>query len=413
MKIFFLLSWVFLSSQISAQSWIRQNPFPKLAELQDIDMDGDYGLVTGDQGTLFTTTNGGVTWVPRKSPVPDGFFQAATVVPNNSGQALYAGGYDLISSKNGGETWELSDEDVNLIHKIQYLPSGMILVLDQDFGLKSSDGGQSWEHFSMPGTNISAGHFTSEMNGWVQYGGFNNNQVWVTGDGGDTWNLRDTLKFPIISQIYMQNDLTGFLASRDFVYKTIDGGEHWVAMHSEPAQSILDMHVVNSNEIWTSENNGFVFYTLNGGTDWFNINPNIINSNRANAIFATDEGKVWVPGKYVSVSYTDDFGAFWWDQIPNLKSTLFQPSFLNEEVGIMAGSNGGLLKTTNGGATWDRIFHSPMEHFFSVKMLDTLTIMAASSTGTLWLSFDEGNNWGTYSMNLGSITDFHAVYYSN
>lgn len=412
MKIYLLLLWVCLSYQISAQSWIRQNPFPKLAELQDIDMDGDYGLVTGDHGTLFTTTNGGLTWVPRKSPVPDGFFQAALVVPNNAGQALYAGGYDLIISRDGGETWELSDEEVNLIFKIQYLPSGMILVLDQDYGLKSSDGGQSWEHFSMPGTDISAGHFTSEMNGWVQYGGFNNNQVWVTTNGGDTWNLRDTLTFPIISQIYMQNDLTGFLASRDFVYKTTDGGEHWIAMHSEPAQSILDMHVVNSNEIWTSQNNGFVFYTLNGGTDWFNINPNIINSNRANAIFATDEGKVWVPGKYVSISYTDEL-PFWWDQLPNVKSTLFHPHFLNEEIGIIGGSEGGIIKTINGGATWDRIFPPSMEHFFSVKLLDTLTIMAASSTGTLWLSFDGGNNWGTYNMNLGSMTDFHATDYSH
>ena len=62
MKIYILLLWVCFSYQISAQSWIRQNPFPKLAELQDIDMDGDYGLITGDYGTLFTTTNGGESW---------------------------------------------------------------------------------------------------------------------------------------------------------------------------------------------------------------------------------------------------------------------------------------------------------------------------------------------------------------
>ncbi|HQX45487.1 MAG TPA: YCF48-related protein [Saprospiraceae bacterium] len=412
MKAFFLLFMACLSYQIGAQSWIRQNPFPKLAELQDIAMDGDYGLVIGDQGTIFTTIDGGFTWVPRESPVPDGFFQAACIVPNSSGQTLYAGGYDLITSKDGGESWQLSNEEVSLIYKIQYLASGIIIVLDQDFGLKSVDGGQSWEKILMPGTNISAGHFTSEMNGWVQYGGFNNNQVWVTENGGDSWNLRDTIKFPIISEIYMQNDLSGFLASRDYVYKTIDGGLNWIAMHTEPANSILDMHVVNSNEIWTSENNGFIFYTLNGGTDWFNINPNILNSNRANAIFATDQGKVWVPGKYVSISYTDDFGSFWWDQIPNLKSTLFQPSFLNEEVGIIAGSNGGLLKTTNGGATWNRIFFPANEHFFSVTLLDSQTIMAGSSTGKLWLSFDDGSNWGPFSLDFGSISDFYAYDYS-
>ena len=48
----------------------------------------------------------------------------------------------------------------------------------------------------------------------------------------------------------MINDQLGFLAARDYVYKTTDGGDHWIQIHNNPVNSIQDMHVVNENMIW-------------------------------------------------------------------------------------------------------------------------------------------------------------------
>lgn len=403
-----LLGCLLLVSLTTAQSWVRQNPFPQLAVMQDIDFDGLFGIAAGDESTLFTTTNGGTTWVPRNLPQAGLLYQAVLVVPGSAGQFLLAGGYDVVISRDGGQTWHQANINAALVYKIQALPDGSIIVLDADNSWRSIDQGATWEPVNMPGSNITAGHFTSASNGWVQYGGFENNQVWVTTDGGASWNLRDPLKHPIISEIQMLNDQVGFMGSRDFVYKTTDGGNSWVKMHDTPAYSILDLHAINENEIWTCQNNGFVFYTLDGGSHWQETDPAIINSNRTNAIYANEQGSVWVAGKYVSLLHSPDNGLHWSDQIPNAKGTMYMPHFFNEDIGLVGSSEGVVLRTTNGGASWDKIQLDETENFFAVQMVTAEAMVIGSSSGRVFGSLNQGDTWTMIGENLGQVTDLHV-----
>ena len=393
---------------LSGQTWIRQNPFPKLAEFQAIAFDDQHGIAVGNESTIVTTSNGGVNWIPRKAPFEESLFQTALVVPGTSGQLMFAGGYQLIVSRDGGITWNLTSASTQLVHTIQALPDGTIIVLDSDKGLISKDNGESWQDFQMPGSFTSAGYFTSEMNGWVVYGGFENNQVWVTTDGGETWNLRDPLKHPVVSEIFMKDNLNGYLASRDYVYATSDGGNTWIKMHDNPVNSILDMHVVNTLEIWTCLHNGFIFYTLDGGNQWHEINPNIISSNKTTGIYANEDGEVWVSGKYVSIMYSSDSGTDWTDQVPNAKGIMYEPHFINENLGIIGSSEGTVLKTTNGGASFEKMQLGPNEYFFAAQMITDQAMMVGSSSGKVFGSNDQGANWSLLGENLGQITDIHA-----
>jgi len=393
---------------LHGQTWIRQNPFPKLAEFQAIAFDDQHGIAVGNESTIVTTSNGGVNWIPRKAPFEESLFQTALVVPGTSGQLMFAGGYQLIVSRDGGITWNLTSASTQLVHTIQALSDGTIIVLDSDKGLISKDNGESWQDFQMPGSFTSAGYFTSEMNGWVVYGGFENNQVWVTTDGGETWNLRDPLKHPVVSEIFMKDNLNGYLASRDYVYATSDGGNTWIKMHDNPVNSILDMHVVNTLEIWTCLHNGFIFYTLDGGNQWHEINPNIISSNKTTGIYANEDGEVWVSGKYVSIMYSSDSGSDWTDQVPNAKGIMYEPHFINENLGIIGSSEGTVLKTTNGGASFEKMQLGPNEYFFAAQMITDQAMMVGSSSGKVFGSNDQGANWTQLGENLGQITDIHA-----
>lgn len=393
---------------LSGQTWIRQNPFPKLAEFQAIDFDDLHGIAVGNESTILTTSNGGVNWIPRKAPFEESLFQTALVVPGTNGQLMFAGGYQLIVSRDGGITWNLTSASTQLVHTIQTLSDGTIIVLDSDKGLISKDNGESWQDFQMPGSFTSAGYFTSEMNGWVVYGGFDNNQVWVTTDGGETWNLRDPLKHPVVSEVFMKDNLNGYLASRDYVYATSDGGNTWIKMHDNPVNSILDMHVVNALEIWTCLHNGFIFYTLDGGNQWHEINPNIISSNKTTGIYANEDGEVWVSGKYVSIMYSSDSGTDWTDQVPNAKGIMYEPHFINENLGIIGSSEGTVLKTTNGGASFEKMQLGPNEYFFAAQMITEQAMVVGSSSGKVFGSNDQGENWSLLGENLGQITDIHA-----
>src|SRR5690606_39132886 len=97
---------IFAHLSLDAQEWVRQNPYPKLSQMTDIDFDGKYGLAVGRDSSIFTTNNKGVTWIPRKPTVNALTFQSALVVPGTFGQTMFAaGGAILVVSRDGGETW--------------------------------------------------------------------------------------------------------------------------------------------------------------------------------------------------------------------------------------------------------------------------------------------------------------------
>jgi len=411
MKLTFLTASLLFLTQFSySQEWVRQNPFPELSQMYDIDFDGPYGLAVGTDKTILVTTNGGATWIRQTATDSATIIQTAYVMPRTSGQLMLAGGGGILMlTENGGELWKTTHDEIPSVYKIQSLPGGILMALGSDFGIYSTDIGLLWHPFNMPGFGVTAGHFTSLMNGWVAFGGFDNQQVWVTTDGGTTWNVRDPLVHPVITSIDMLNDQVGFLASRDYVYKTTDGGNLWLPLHAIASEGgINDLHVVDENNLWSSLNNGSVYFSTDGGTIWNEVNPNLINSNKTLGIWANSEGKVWTVGKYLSILYSPNFGQDWTDQIPAAKETMFEPNFYNEFVGIVGGSDGTILRTKNSGAKWEEVNFPRDENFFGVMMIDDKIVVVGSSSGKIFLSDDLGDTWSVIGQNLGQITDLQA-----
>lgn len=401
---------IFLSTTIiSAQTWVRQNPFAHLSQLYDISFDGKYGLAVGADATIFTTSNFGITWVQQKPSALARTIESALVVPGTMGELMLAAGDSIIMvSKDGGDTWKVSYVEVPNLFKIQYLPGDVILAIGKDFGLWSIDDGTTWQPFNLPAFGVTAGHFVSVLEGWVALGDFDNVQIWHTSNGGFNWAVLDPQVFPLVNGIEMINDLVGFLASRDFVYKTVNGGLTWLKLHTDPVDHIQDLFVIDEDHLWTSLDNGSIYFSNNGGVTWERRDPNLINSNRTLAIWADVSGNVWTVGKYLSILHSDDFGQTWVDQIPGSKQTLFSPSFYNAFSGMVGGSDGAILKTKNSGATW-LTSHLPVEeNFFGTAMIDENTVIAGSSTGRVFITTDQGDTWKEIGSNLGQITDLHA-----
>ncbi|MEO5907406.1 MAG: YCF48-related protein [Saprospiraceae bacterium] len=282
------------------------------------------------------------------------------------------------------------------------------MALGKDFGVYSLNNGDLWQPFNYPAFGVTAGHFVSVTEGWVALGDFDNVQVWYTDNGGFDWELRDPQVFPLVSGIEMINDAVGFLASRDFVYKTIDGGFSWHPLNSIAASHIQDLHVTDENNLWAALDNGSVYFSNTGGSVWQEINPNLINSNRTLGIWGDASGRVWTVGKYFSILHSPDFGVTWIDQLPAAKQTLFEPNFFNAFVGMVGGSDGAILRTKNSGATWEAILFPRDEHFFGTVMLSDSVAVVGSSSGKVMKTSDQGETWTVIGENLGSITDLYA-----
>jgi photosystem II stability/assembly factor-like uncharacterized protein len=96
-------------------------------------------------------------------------------------------------------------------------------------------------------------------------------------------------------------------------------------------------------------------------------------------------------------------GMTWTDQIPSSKADLSSVNFFNDQVGYAAGGSGEILKTTNGGASWEvQSLGNPTSindmDFFSENQL------VVGSRDGLYLTPDGGNSW-----NPIAITDLDWV----
>ncbi|MDQ3016009.1 MAG: YCF48-related protein [Bacteroidota bacterium] len=405
------LTLIFLTTFGHSQTWVRQNPFVNLSQLNDIDFDGKYGVAVGEDAALFTTNNGGVNWIPRKPVSTATFLTAAFVVPGTMGQIMMAGGDSLVMiSRNGGETWNTTHNELPYVYKFQKLPDGTLMALGSDFGIYSVDNGLIWQPFNMPAFGVTAGHFNNTLEGWVAVGSFDNVQVWHTKNRGFNWELLDPLKHPYVNGIEMLSDSVGFLAARDYIYKTINGGRTWVQLNAFPTGGgIQDLFVINEDRIWTSLDNGDIYLSTNGGFQWEEKSPNVINNNRTLGIWANAEGKVWTVGRYLSILYSPDFGLTWTDQYPANKQTLFDPNFYNAFVGMVGGSDGTIMKTRNSGAVWEPVHFPREENFFGIAMTGDSTVVAASGTGKVFRSIDFGKTWNVIGQNMGQIRDLAAT----
>ena len=405
-----LVMTFFLAWDLTGQGWVRQNPIAQFTRLNDVDFDGLHGLTVGNDGILFTTHDGGNTWVSRKTPDADENLKTAFVLPGTNGQTMLAGGDSLVLlSTNGGINWSITWADIQGIYKIERLPSGEWLILGKTYSAKSLNQGLVWLPIINPDLTATAGYFTSAMHGWMDSGPINNRQIKVTTDGGQHWEIRDSIKFISITDLEMVNDTIGYLATGSQVYKTLDGGFNWNSLNANPTADITDLYVISSNEIWASLSNGNSFYSLTSGSSWVERQPDLYSNNSALAIYANLNGQVYMPGKYTSMLYSNDFGFTWRDQIPGTKVTLFQPHFYNEFIGLVGGAEGIILVTVNGGADWIPIQFPKVDNFFAAAMVDDHSMVIGSSRGRVYYSQNLGGTWDTIGTDLGQVTDIAVL----
>jgi len=398
-----------LTTLATAQTWVRQNPFGTLSQMYDIDFDGKYGLAVGADATIFRTVDGGLTW-DRQTPSPLARdIESAKVVPGTMGQVMIAGGDSIVMvTHNGGLLWKTSYVEIPNVYKIQVLPGNVFLALGKDFGIYSVDNGLTWQPFNMPAFGVTAGHFTSIEEGWVALGGPDNVRIWHTDDRGFSWEILDPQVFDLVNGIEMINDTVGFLAAKNFVYKTFDGGNLWWPLHTVPTNFIRDLFVIDEDHLWTSLDDGSIYFSNSGGSEWEEKTQNVLNSNRTLGIWANRAGKIWTVGKYMSILYSSDFGQTWADQLPATKQTLFAPDFYNAFIGFVGGDDGTVMKTVNSGAIWETISLPSVETFHATAMIDDSIIIIGSLTGNVFVSTDQGNSWKQIGENLEQITDLHA-----
>ncbi|GAB1350800.1 hypothetical protein MASR1M107_30150 [Ignavibacteriales bacterium] len=137
--------------------------------------------------------------------------------------------------------------------------------------------------------------------------------------------------------------------------------------------------------------NSLLFLTFPLMAQWVQIAP-ATTAYDLTTVCALSTDKVLVAGKGGVISISTNRGIKWETKVHSTREDFLDGDFYNENIGILS-TEGNILKTTNGGESWVRIYHSDNDHIIKVKMFDAQNYVAVSNSNYLIRSSNGGQTW--------------------
>lgn len=149
------------------------------------------------------------------------------------------------------------------------------------------------------------------------------------------------------------NKNTGWVTGIGKILKTTNAGMNWVEqVHPATNKPINSIHPVDSNIVYASGDFETILKTSNGGINWTSIRNGSWGQGKSyRGLFFINQNTGWFCGSGLYVLKTTDGGStfdstyIWWGY-------LFDMYFKDANKGLMVGEGGGIFKTTNAGLNW-------------------------------------------------------------
>ena len=451
-----LVSLAFATTlDVSGQHWQYVNPKPTNNPLQAMTFaDASTGFACGLNGTIVKTTDGGATWTSKYSGTPYHLF-AISFANSMTGLAVGMNGA-ILKTTDGGETWlEKSSGGLASIFTGVSFPVADTAYVSSYYDnglLRSTDAGESWSVIALP-TNPIELKFVSGKKGYFISGG----TLVRTLDAGVTWN--DLFYFPgnVYSLTYVDPLQAYACGDNSLIYKTDNGGAYWSTVYiGQSGQNFNCIFFPDPDHGYSLGEYLFGLKTTNGGANWDTITPGFYLANRlwmnsytTGLFFKTDNGygPPWlsrttdgfstshnlITGHFNNVKAITspspstcyavgdsgvfmkslDFGQTWNQYL--IGTSVFYPlnamSFINQDIGWVAGYHGTIAKTVNGGQTW---FEQSSGTTFSLNAIcfyDDLHGCAVGEAGICLKTNDGGLHWNT--LNLGTNLNLNCINFVN
>jgi photosystem II stability/assembly factor-like uncharacterized protein len=361
-KLFIFLSFIFLflNSTFSADGWIWQNPKPQGNTLSDIHaFDHSNAIAVGGAGTVMKTTNGGVDW---------------TIVSNVCGVSSFLTGLYFLDDKTG---WIVGSEGILL---------------------KTVDGGDYWFRRET-GTDytLHSVHFADALTGWIVG---ERGTILKTTDGGDSWNTQSDGAYDDYLCVFAVHPDTAWITGMfGKIFKTTNGGENWIRQHHPASQMRLQSaFFIDSKNGWVVGDYATIFQTSDGGTTWHR--QFCSGSNNLYHVHFTDKDTGWaVGGNSCAGTYciikTTNGGKRWLSHYisPSTSNWFLSVSFANSNIGWIVGRGGTILKSQDGGKSWNSQTQGTTDYLFSISFPDPENGFIVGDGSSFYKTTDGGETW--------------------
>ena len=304
---------------------------------------------------ICTTAMALAQWEPRPSSTTR-FLRDITFATPDLGFAVGDSGI-IVRTQDAGETWSVVFNDgISDLHAVHFASATLGFAAGDFFAtgviLRTMDAGMTWAPcFSGSWQQFRSIHFSDTLNGFVGSG------QWAmrTLDGGNTWiTMPDLSNLELVTAISFPSATVGyFIGGSDYsdqLWKTTDGGLT-VQPITNGFQSIKECAQFFNDSVgymggWYSP---MIARTDDGGLSWTEVgggqsawDMHFVNVN---------EGRIvqW-GGGWGSILRTVDGCATWITEYDEPNVQLEALHMVSDQLGFACGSNGLILKTTNGGA---------------------------------------------------------------
>jgi len=176
-----------------------------------------------------------------------------------------------------------------------------------------------------------------------------------------------------------------------FIFININVYSQWYLMNNLPIpfdSTLSDVYFVNSNTGWIVGDNGRIFMTVNGGTNWILKGSGTINS--LYSIYFTNSQIGWIAGAGGTIVKTINGGTSWVSQSSGTTNSLYSICFINSLTGWIAAGKS-IIKTSNAGTNWIMFYVGYT--FNSIYFTDSQTGWGVGSEGTKYKTTDGGTDW--------------------
>jgi len=214
------------------------------------------------------------------------------------------------------------------------------------------------------------------------------------------------------------------------VYITEDGGATWDAAAATPFVGSEDISAVvcfrvgrNTTRIIVARgtadagNPAEIAYSDDLGATWTNVDVGATNGQYvpdADALFALDPWHIWLTTQDGYIYYSGDGGLTWTAQEEGVISVAAWNAirFVDASVGYVAGAGNEAAKTEDGGDSWTALVLPVAQAAQIVNALEVVTKTRAFigyNDGTLWYTEDGGATWAERGIITATLTNIDSI----
>lgn len=226
--------------------------------------------------------------------------------------------------------------------------------------LKTSDGGRSWEEcpaalpplYFVKFFGTDDGIAVGESSAQFPTG------VLTTNDGGETWQpVAGSSSVGWLAADFVELERGVVVGDRGRIAPVADEAVATPRSSRTSLRSIRKVDMLDELNGWAVGDGGLVLMTTNGGVSWQSPPqglPDELNRFADFQTVAARGSRVWISGSPGGcIWHSPDGGASWSVQTTGLTTPVHGISFSSDDVGWAVGAFGTILRTTNGGSTWE------------------------------------------------------------